>query len=184
MDMLKDVKKDIEKQYKENIKNMHDNFENAMLDIFKNKLGMSEEGYRSVIFISMLIYYCEKSLEQICSFIIKKGVISPVANEGIEYIFEELTFMSKIKVYEKLLKKYPTQYKDLIKEVSFYSELNGIRNQLFHCKFNKILYKGKSITGGEAKVLLVEDLVKACGLDTEKNVPRRVLASEAFDKNK
>lgn len=158
-----DDKKEIKKQYEESIKNAYDSFESNMLNMFKSQLGINEEEYKAVIFISMLIYHCEKSVENACSIVIKKGVITPRTSESIDYIFDELTFSSKINVYEKLLKKYPENYRDLLKGLSFYRELNSIRNKIFHCKLNEILYKGRPVAKQETKLLLIKDMIESTG---------------------
>jgi hypothetical protein len=164
------------------MKSIQDDFENKMLSHFRENLGINDEEYRAVIFISMLIYSSEKALEKSSNFVIKKGVVSPLTAEMIDYMFSELTFTSKIKVYEKILKKYPVQYKDLIKGVSFYNKLNEIRNKIFHCKLKEILYAGKSITKPETKLLLIKDMIKSCGKDPDENISNRAMAARTYVK--
>lgn len=144
-------------------KKIYKNLENSMLGIFKNKLVISQNEFDSITFVSMFIYHCEKAIGEICSDIIKKESSNFITNEMLDYIFEDLTFTSKINIYEKLLRKYPKQYADLIRGISFYRNLNKVRNDIFHCKIKKVAYRGKSIMLGETKHLMIKDMIKSIG---------------------
>lgn len=176
--MLDDAAKEIIDEHDLIMRGIQDDFENKMLVTFREKIGINDDEYKAVNFVSMLIYHCEKGLERICAGIIKKGVVMPLTDEMIDFMFGELTFTSKINIYEELLNKYPTSYKDLIKGISYYRQLNTIRNQIFHCKLSKILYKGKSITKGETKLLLIEDLIKSAGDKMKNKIEASIEASK------
>lgn len=160
---------------------INDKFESDFIKFFRENIGIDEAGYKAISFVSMLIFYCEKNIEKICMYSIKKGVIISQAVEMIDYAFEELSFSSKINLYEKLLKKHFPQCKDLIKGVKYYRKLNDIRNKIFHCKLKAIEYKGKSIADADTKKLLINDMIESCGIEIDKNgKSERKMAAQTY----
>lgn len=147
---------------------IHDSFTQEMIEIFKTKLRLNQENYDSIIFLTFLIFQTENGLNNVLTGLLKKGfdkeatIHSKLNNEIISDIIDELTFSSKLNIYEKIVSKYEC-YADLKKGVSFLRELNSIRNKIFHCKLEKITYRGKKITVGKTKLQIIEDYLKAFG---------------------
>lgn len=164
---------------------INEKFEADIINFFKRSIGINEADYKAIKFVSMLIFFCEKNIEKVCVVSTKKGIITPLANELIDHAFEELTFTSKINLYEKIIKKYSPENKDVVKGVNYYRKLNIIRNRIFHCKLKDIKYKEEPITKYETRKLMLEDMIKSCGIETErKNETQREKAARAYKKTK
>lgn len=150
------------------MKKIYDDFTQEMLIKFKKNLGLDEKDFDAIIFLTLFIFQTENGLNNTLVNLFKKGfdkeqtIHSQLNNEIIVDIIDELTFSSKLNIYEKIVGKYPC-YDDLKKGVSFFRELNNIRNKLFHCKLNKITYKGKKITDGTTRFKMMGDFATACG---------------------
>lgn len=126
--------------------------------LFKNGLKLNDREFESVIFVVTMILYCEKHIEGLCLHIINRQSAAVINKEINDYIFEELTFSSKINILEKILKKSKC-YGKLIKDLGFFRELNQMRNNIFHCKIKNIKYKGKSIIEEDVKFAMVKDFL-------------------------
>ncbi|MFA5961329.1 MAG: hypothetical protein WC848_01450 [Parcubacteria group bacterium] len=167
---------------------LNDKFEAEIIEFFSKSIGIDEADYKAINFVSMLIFFCEKNIEKVCADFIKRGaiVVTPQVNGMMEYAFEELTFTQKINIYEKLLKKYFSENKKLIKGASFYREINAIRNKIFHCKFKDIRYRKKyAITEYETRKMLLEDMIKAHGIELPKDrKSARELAAQEYKRKK
>ncbi len=131
--------------------------------LFKNGLKLNDREFESVIFIVTMILYCEKHIEGLCLHIINRQPVAVINKEINGYVFEELTFSSKINILEKILKK-SNCYGKLIKDLAFFRELNQIRNNIFHCKIKNIKYKGRSIIEEDVKFAMVEDFLSTTEL--------------------
>lgn len=167
------MKNDLQRQAER--EKIYDEFVKKILDNFRTSLGLLDDSkYNTIIFLSLLILNSERMLSNVLIMLFKRGfssssnIFADLGNEMIEKLIYELTFTSKIKIYEEIVGKHKC-YSDLKKGASFFRELNNIRNCLFHCKLKEIRYKNKDVNKGQTKHLMIEDLLDAVGANKHGN---------------
>jgi len=122
----------------------------------------SENEIDTFIFCFLLIGYIEKGMEKSTKEILlltqRPEIQKP---ELIDLIIKEKTFSQKIDLAEFLMKDANifTQWDDWI---DFCRRVNqGIRNNLFHFKLDKLQYRGMDVLKIETKNKMLIDLVNA-----------------------
>lgn len=138
-------------------------FDEKMLEIATSLYGVNKSEALSISFVTFLVFECEKKVAEGVEHMMK--VTSEKVNEQfMSSMLNELTFTGKINTYENMLKQmYPDGHLSL-RGISYFRQLNEIRNKLFHCKIKDILYKGKSITNINTRVLMIDDYFIATGV--------------------
>lgn len=143
-------------------------FDAKIQEIVTNLLGLSKSEIHTVSFVSFLIFECEKKITGAIQKAMK--TTSGKYNDDIfSVVLDKLSFGQKIDVYKGLLKQYPEVYQDLLKGMSFFGEMNRIRNELFHAKIKDIRYKKHPVLELSVRLRMIGDYLKAIGLDIPKN---------------
>lgn len=124
------------------------------------QLKLNKEEYDGVIFCTVITFYIESLVQDLVEVAFKK-ILSKDNNTLIEFfnhVISESSLAGKIKCAIWLDKKFGVEkvYKEFF---SFCSEVNEIRNQLFHLKFKNLTYRGMPIFKIEAQRKMFKDLL-------------------------
>jgi hypothetical protein len=123
---------------------------------------ISEEKFKDLSFCILLIFWVELTLKKLLTTLLLDAFKSEKRySELINLIFNETTFISKIKITEFIINanpKYKESHKDFF---SFCKALNETRNQIFHVKLENITYKNLPISDINTQKEMLKDLIRA-----------------------
>lgn len=141
-----------------------------LLKLFPKILKIKEQNFNSLLFVTGLILALERILTFIIAGGIKSGITKELKNPNIiEFIIDELTLSSKVKILEKAVKNDPvrnTHYKKFLKYLSI---INEIRNKIFHGKLTNLKYKERPIHNVSTQHSMLLDYVHATREAIEKS---------------
>jgi hypothetical protein len=135
----------------------------------KKGCSLDDEKISEVNFIFWFVYYVERKLKDsisnpVLTYIKSKGFsgdLNTVSNY-IDSCMDELTFTSKINVYQAIMKG--TKFEPKVKKyVNFCRELNTIRNQISHNKVEVLLYKNRPIKNRTTKEEMIRNFYDSMG---------------------
>ena len=130
-------------------------FDKKMFELVTNIYGINESQALSISYVMFLVFECEGFIARKIESIMKLSTRETNV-EFITTVLDELTFTGKINIYENLLKENPLE-KNLLQSISYFRQINDIRNKLFHCKISSILYKNKPITDIYTRIRILQD---------------------------
>lgn len=123
-------------------------------------LKLSNDEIDAVHFVYWLTFLVEKQMKDVVDNYLKRTGCSSDLKDLIDDIYDELTIYGKIKILEKQLKR-SEGIKSFKKLFSFYTVLKEMRNNMAHCKIERLLYKGKNIQERKTKNLMLVDYYEA-----------------------
>jgi len=117
-----------------------------LLKLFPKILNLDEKDFDSLMYVTGLILALEKILTTILADVIKIGLTKELKNPNIiEFIINELTLMSKVKILQEAVRSDPSRNKRYQKLFNYLRAINDIRNSIFHGKLTNLQYKERSI---------------------------------------
>ena len=84
----------------------------------------------------------------------------PKSDEFFEYVFEEISFMGKIKIMEKMTELYGSDVPQWKPFINFLKKLNDSRNKIAHFKFKELMWGNKKIEEEQTKVEIIDEFLK------------------------
>jgi len=152
----------IEKLYKNFLAKINASDKKVLFEEIQKISGISEEKYKNFSFCILLIFWVESTLKKLLTTLLLNA-FRPEKQypELINLIFNETTFISKIKIIEFIINANP-KYKETHKDFfSFCKALNETRNQIFHNKLDDATYKNLSISDIKTQRKMLKDLIEA-----------------------
>lgn len=143
------------------------NFDEKVQEIVTKLLGLSKNEAHAISFVSFLIFECEKKVTGAIQAAMKT-TSGKYNDELFSMAMDQLSFTQKISIYERLLKKYPKSYTDLIGGISFFRKIQNIRNDLFHSRIKDIKYDKKSLIELTVRLKMINDYLEAIGINLKK----------------
>ncbi len=152
----------IEKLYQNFLKKIDTLDKDGLFKEVQRISGLQEEKYKDLSFCILLIFWTELALKKVLEQLLLDA-FRPEKRypELVNLIFNETTFISKIKITEFIINPNPKYKKDYKDFFSFCKALNETRNQVFHVKLENITYKGLPISEISTQRKMLEDLIKA-----------------------
>lgn len=123
--------------------------------LFDRRYKLGEKEISTVNFVFWTITYLEKRIQEVLLDLTQTRLANLPEYEMISDAFDELTFGSKINVFEKTLKRVAIDRK---KFISILREMNQIRNLIAHNKISNLKYSGSLLSKREIKIKLISDI--------------------------
>lgn len=127
----------------------------------KERLDISQKQIDSINFIFWLTCLLEKELftKVVSSSISEWAKLGGMkhSEEFFEYIFDELSFMGKIKIFRKGFELYSADNSGLKPFLSYAEKLNNLRNQISHHKFLELKWGELMIEDEETKISMLKE---------------------------
>ena len=147
----------------------------GLMDVVENKLAITKKQIETVNFIFWLTCLCEKQITSTAMWVelsnwAKLGGM-PKSDEFFEYVFEEISFMGKIKIMEKMAELYGSDVPQWKPFLSFFKKLNDSRNKIAHFKFKELMWDNKKIEEERTKNEIVDEILKL-GEDLSEGVKK------------
>jgi O-succinylbenzoate synthase len=151
-----------EKLYEEFLSKIKKANKDRLFQEIKRMSVIEEEKYKDFSFAILLIFWTESMLKGILSNLLLEALRPDKKYPDlINLIFDETTFISKIKITEFVINVKP-DYKENFKDFfSFCRSLNDTRNQIFHAKLENITYRNSNISDINTQKKTIEDLINA-----------------------
>src|SRR3989338_7771385 len=124
----------------------------GLMGAVEDKLSITKKEIETVNFIFWLTCLCEKQIATTAMWVelsnwAKLGGM-PKSDEFFEYVFEEISFMGKIKIMEKMTELYGSDVPQWKPFINFLKKLNDSRNKIAHFKFKELMWGNKKIYNG------------------------------------
>jgi|YelNatPaOPRAMG01_1025707.scaffolds.fasta_scaffold31223_3 hypothetical protein len=159
------MEKDIEKIYQDFLNKIEYSDKNGLMEETEKLLvisGLDNEKQKDILFCIYWIFFMEISLKEILKELLLDALKLDMKHpQLINLIFEETTFISKIKITEFIINFNPQYKKDYAEFFSFCRALNDTRNQIFHVKLENIKYKDLPISDINTQRKIIRDFINA-----------------------
>jgi len=140
---------------------MNEEIYNSLKEAVKDKLLITDQEIETVNFVFWLTCLIEKEIftKTVSSSISEWAKLSGMKNsdEYLLFVFDEISFMGKIKIMEKGFELYGPGNPGLKPFLNYCKELSDLRNKIAHHKFTNLLWRGQNLNEEKVKSLMIEE---------------------------
>lgn len=133
----------------------------ALKEAVIEKLSATDKEIETVNFVFWLTCFIEKEIftKVVSTSISQWAKLAGMKNsdEYLLFIFDEVSFMGKIKILEKGFDLYGPGNPGLKPFIRYCKELSDLRNIIAHHKFSNLKWRGKDINEEETKSLMIQE---------------------------
>lgn len=140
---------------------MKEEIYNGLKEAVKEKLLIADQEIETVNFVFWLTCLIEKEIftKTVSNSISEWAKLSGMKNsdEYLLFIFDEISFMGKIKIMEKGFDLYGPGNPGLKPFLNYCKELSDLRNKIAHHKFTGLTWREQNLNEEKTKSLMIQE---------------------------